>query len=66
MPRASGYVPEGDIGNISITNIFGTVELNRWYDPASDDHFYTTDPNGELAPASGYVSEGTVGFVMPL
>jgi hypothetical protein len=27
------------------------------------DHFYTTDPNGELAPSAGYSSEGITGHV---
>jgi hypothetical protein len=36
--------------------IGGTVF--RWYNPANGDHFYCTDPNGELAPQSGYQYEG--------
>ncbi|MGA7370171.1 MAG: hypothetical protein WBX01_13660 [Nitrososphaeraceae archaeon] len=30
----------------------------RWYHPTSNDHFYTTDANGELAPTVGYRYEG--------
>ena len=33
----------------------------RWWNARIGDHFFTTDPTGELAPASGYVREG-VGF----
>ena len=29
------------------------------------DHFYTTDPNGELAQSSGYVREGIAFFAFP-
>lgn len=27
------------------------------------DHFYTTEPNGEIAPVVGYISEGITGYV---
>ena len=40
-----------------------TVPLYRWYNPTYGDHFYTTDPNGEIAPVTGYVYEGLAGFV---
>lgn len=29
------------------------------------DHFYTTDPNGEVAKDSGYTFEGIIGYVYP-
>ena len=37
--------------------------LYRWYNSGNGDHFYTTDPNGELAPSSGYTYEGIVGYI---
>ncbi|MCX6674186.1 MAG: hypothetical protein NTY37_10465 [Methanothrix sp.] len=40
-----------------------TTALYRWYNSGNGDHFYTTDPTGELAPSSGYVSEGITGYV---
>jgi hypothetical protein len=39
------------------------VPFNRWYSASANDHFYTTDPNGELAPGSGYANEGNIGLV---
>jgi hypothetical protein len=30
----------------------------RWWNSAAGDHFYTTDPGGEFAPATGYAYEG--------
>ena len=30
----------------------------RWWKASIGDHFYTTDPNGEVAPQSGYQYEG--------
>jgi len=38
----------------------GAVDVYRWWSSEGGDHFYTTDPEGELAPASayGYVPEG--------
>ena len=41
----------------------GTTALYRWYSSSATDHFYTTDPSGELAPANGYVSEGITGYI---
>jgi hypothetical protein len=41
------------------------VALHRWWSGDSSDHFYTTDPNGELAPTSGYQYEGITGYVQP-
>jgi subtilisin family serine protease len=38
--------------------VFQPNVIFRWYNPELDDHFYTTDPSGENAPASGYLSEG--------
>jgi len=40
-----------------------TTALYRWYNSGNGDHFYTTDPTGELAPSSGYVSEGITGYI---
>ncbi|KAG0041403.1 hypothetical protein BGZ90_009877, partial [Linnemannia elongata] len=43
----------------------GTVPLFRWFSPGSGDHFYTTDPNGEVAPSVGYNYEGITGYLYP-
>jgi hypothetical protein len=40
-----------------------STALYRWYNSANGDHFYTTDPTGELAPSNGYVSEGITGYI---
>jgi hypothetical protein len=40
-----------------------TTALYRWYNSNTGDHFYTTDPSGEAAPNSGYVSEGITGYI---
>jgi hypothetical protein len=40
-----------------------TTALYRWYNSGNGDHFYTTDPTGELAPRDGYVSEGITGYI---
>jgi hypothetical protein len=37
--------------------------LYRWFNAQSGDHFYTTDPSGELAPTSGYDYEGITGYI---
>ncbi|MCX6674311.1 MAG: hypothetical protein NTY37_11100 [Methanothrix sp.] len=37
--------------------------LHRWFSTQSGDHFYTTDPSGELAPTSGYTYEGITGYI---
>lgn len=39
------------------------VALYRWWNGQAKDHFYTTDPSGELAEERGYVSEGITGYV---
>jgi hypothetical protein len=38
--------------------------LYRWYNSGSGHHFYTTDPHGESAPDSGYVSDGIAGYII--
>ncbi|GAI29765.1 unnamed protein product, partial [marine sediment metagenome] len=38
----------------------------RWWKSSIGDHFYTTDPNGELAPQSGYQYEGAPFRLFPL
>jgi len=37
--------------------------LYRWFSTRSGDHFYTTDPSGELAPSTGYNYEGITGYI---
>jgi hypothetical protein len=37
------------------------VAVRRWF--KAQDHFYTTDPNGELAPTLGYNYEGVTGYI---
>ena len=51
---------------ISIGDDSSSVEytaLHRWYCAETGDHFYTTDPSGELAPTSGYTYEGIAGYI---
>lgn len=45
------------------TQAVGTVPMYRWFNGETGDHLYTIDPNGELAPTSGFVPEGPVFFV---
>ncbi|HEY7571962.1 MAG TPA: S8 family serine peptidase [Nitrososphaeraceae archaeon] len=66
-----------DLGPAGRDNDFGHGRINceralamlmphvifRWYHPTLSDHFYTTDPSGENAPAAGYTYEGVSGFV---
>ncbi len=40
-----------------------TTTFFRWFQPTKGDHFYTTDPSGEGAPAGGYISEGNIGNI---
>ena len=40
-----------------------TTALYRWYNSGNGDHFYTTDPTGELAPSSGYIAEVITGYI---
>jgi hypothetical protein len=43
----------------------GTVPLHRWWNRTYADHFYTTDPAGELAEPAGYEYQGVAGYVLP-
>lgn len=61
---AAGYrkdSPSYIAGHVLLVNPRGSVrplKLYRWYAHGHNGaHFYTTDPNGELAPQSGYVQE---------
>ncbi len=62
-PPGGTELPEGNHVNLRLYR-FATaqlVDVHRWFHPRSGDHFYTTDPSGELASRSGYTSEG-IGF----
>ncbi|WP_207217708.1 MULTISPECIES: hypothetical protein [Sorangium] len=37
-----------------------SIPVYRWVNGIAGDHFYTNDPAGELAPATGYTYEGIV------
>ena len=37
----------------------------RWWNSATNDHFYTTDPGGEFAPSTGYAYEGAPFHTFP-
>lgn len=41
----------------------GTVPLYRWYNKHNNDHFYTSDPNGESARQNGYSPEGPTCYI---
>lgn len=66
-PRQAGYTYEG-IGFYVLRDrgdgALGQVPFFRWYNSKSGDHFYTTDPNGELAVQAGYKYEGILGWVV--
>jgi uncharacterized protein DUF5648 len=57
LAPAGGYQREGISGYVYKTARADTVPIYRWYNPASGDHFYTRDQNGELGPPA-YRSEG--------
>jgi hypothetical protein len=57
---------EGVMGYMPARRIRGTVvPLTAWSLPQSGLLFFTTDPNGELAPQGGYQYAGVVGYVYP-
>jgi hypothetical protein len=56
---------EGILGYISSVPRGGLVALNEWYLPQGDRFFYTTDPNGEIAPQTGWQYSGVIGYVVP-
>jgi hypothetical protein len=56
---------EGIFGYISPVPRPGLVALNEWYLPQGDRFFYTTDPNGEIAPQTGWQFSGEIGYVAP-
>ena len=58
------YLFEGPIGNIATIRLPGTRELYRWFNPATNQHFFTTDSAGEGQGKRGYRFEGIVGFVL--
>ena len=49
------------IGDDSSSTEYNT--LYRWFSAETGDHFYTTDPSGELAPSMGYTYEGITGYI---
>ncbi|KAJ6125878.1 hypothetical protein N7471_010371 [Penicillium samsonianum] len=59
---SGGYQREGTTGYVYSTQQPGTVPIFRWFNPQSGDHFYTADPNGELARPT-YRFEG-IGWYM--
>lgn len=59
-----GYKSEGLIGNVESEYKNGTKAIIRMWNPAAKKHFYTTDSNEVVsAQASGFVLEGTVGYI---
>jgi Repeat of unknown function (DUF5648) len=58
MPVRGGAFPDGDRGTADATALY------RWWNDKVGDHFYTTDPSGELAPQSGYSYVGITGYVL--
>ena len=57
-----GYTSEGDIGNIGTSPLPGSIALQRYWNAAISDHFYTTD---SAAPDPAYQPEGIAGYVLP-
>jgi len=57
-----GAALEGPIGFVAERQLPGTVPLHRWV-LRNGKEFYTTDPQGELAPQGGYRNAGVVGYV---
>jgi len=57
LPEDGEPVPGGGGPSAS-----GAVDVYRWWSAEGGDHFYTTDPEGEIAPTSayGYEPEGVV------
>lgn len=64
-PSTNGYEYQGIIGYIYRNPEGGTVPLLRWWSATPSDHFYCTDPRGEIAPEVGYVFEGVTGYLFP-
>jgi hypothetical protein len=65
-PDAGGAARhEGIVGFIATQPQAGLVALHQWVHPGLGFYFYTLDPNGEAAPASGYQYQGVVGYVAP-
>jgi hypothetical protein len=65
-PRADNRgMIEKVMGGIQSRPLPGWVPLYEWYLPARDMFLYTTDPQGEIAPAVGYRSNGAIGYVIP-
>ncbi len=66
-PPGGTELPDGNHVNLRLYRfaVAQLVDVHRWFHPASGDHFYTTDPSGELAPSSGYTNEGVAGYVLP-
>jgi hypothetical protein len=62
---AAGGRLEGMIGYVYTEPAPGTTPLYAWYNPASGDYFYTTDPSGELAPLGNMRYQGVVCYVLP-
>ena len=58
---SNGYISEGIVGYIAVSQASGFAPLYRWYNPQSRDYLYATDQTGEAVPSSGYNSEGVVG-----
>ncbi|KAF9104190.1 hypothetical protein BGX27_010208 [Mortierella sp. AM989] len=61
----NGYLNVGVVGYMYPEAVDGTVPLLRWWHPDVSNHFYCTDPKGELAPALGYTFEGITGYIHP-
>jgi hypothetical protein len=57
-----GYQKEGIACYVLKPGTYGqdwaSGPMHRWYNSKTNDHFYTTDKNGEAAPQAGYHKEG--------
>ncbi len=57
---ALGYQYEFIAGYINNSQVTGTLPFYRFWNPTIQNHFMDVNPN----PPSGYVSDGTVGFIV--
>jgi uncharacterized protein DUF5648 len=53
------------VGYIAQDERPGLRPLHAWHHPTADRYFYTTDPEGELAPRAGYRYQDILGYVKP-
>ncbi|HLA28696.1 MAG TPA: hypothetical protein VJZ49_12465 [Syntrophales bacterium] len=58
-----GYRKEGIAFRLFAPGTPGTTEFYRWYNSATDDHYYSYDLRGAEKALKGYVFEGSIGNI---